>query len=95
MRDFTWFTYLIFRTSEELPQQIPLLFGIDAVHGHALWPGATVFPTQLSMSCSWNPELIRRAARVTAKEMRATGVHWTFSPLLDVARDIRWVRHTA
>jgi beta-glucosidase len=51
--------------------QIPMLFGIDAIHGHALHNGATIFPTQLAMSCSWNPELIEKAGRVTAREVSA------------------------
>jgi len=71
---------------------IPLLFGIDAIHGHALHKGATVFPSQLAMSCSWNPELIEEAGRVTAKEVAADGIHWTFSPVLCIGRDLRWGR---
>jgi len=72
--------------------EIPLLFGIDAIHGHALWPGATVLPTQLAMSCSWNPEIVREAGRITALEAAATGAHWTFSPVCGLARDTRWGR---
>lgn len=71
---------------------IPVLFGIDAVHGHALHNGATVFPSQLGMSCSWNRELVREAGRVTAREVRADGLHWTFSPVLCIGRDLRWGR---
>lgn len=71
---------------------IPLVFGIDAIHGHAFWPGATVFPTQLTLSCSWNPELVETMCRVTAKEMLCTGLHWTFSPVLCLPRDLRWGR---
>ena len=71
---------------------IPLLFGIDAIHGHAFCPGATVFPTPLGLSCSWNPELIEEIGRITALEVTCTGVHWTFSPVLGVARDLRWGR---
>lgn len=71
---------------------IPLLFGIDAIHGHALNNGATVFPSPLAMSCSWNPQLIEEAGRVTAKEVTADGLHWTFSPLLCIGRDLRWGR---
>lgn len=71
---------------------IPVLFGIDAVHGHALHNGATVFPSQLGMSCSWDRELIRQAGRVTAREVLADGLHWTFSPILCVGRDLRWGR---
>ncbi|MEV6924489.1 glycoside hydrolase family 3 N-terminal domain-containing protein [Dactylosporangium sp. NPDC051485] len=72
--------------------RIPLLMADDCIHGHAFWPGATVFPTQLGMACSWDPELVERAARVTATEISTTGLHWTFSPVLCVARDLRWGR---
>nr|BFE61377.1 glycoside hydrolase family 3 N-terminal domain-containing protein [Dactylosporangium thailandense] len=72
--------------------RIPLLMADDCIHGHAFWPGATVFPTQLGMACSWDPALIERSARVTAAEISTTGVHWTFSPVLCVARDLRWGR---
>ena len=71
---------------------IPLIFGIDAIHGHALNNGATVFPSQLGMSCSWNPELIRQMGRVTGSEVAADGLHWTFSPVLCLGRDLRWGR---
>ncbi len=72
--------------------QIPLLMADDAIHGHSFWPGATIFPTQLGMACTWDPELIERAARAAAREIAATGLHWTFSPVLCVARDPRWGR---
>ncbi|MFI1035493.1 glycoside hydrolase family 3 N-terminal domain-containing protein [Streptomyces sp. NPDC020951] len=72
--------------------QIPLLMAEDCIHGHSFWPGATIFPTQLAMACSWDRELVGRAARATAVEVSATGVHWTFSPVLCIARDTRWGR---
>jgi len=71
---------------------IPVLLADDGIHGHSFWAGATIFPTQLAMSCSWDPSLLEEAARVTAAEMRATGVAWTFSPVLCLARDLRWGR---
>jgi beta-glucosidase len=71
---------------------IPLLTGEDCIHGHSFWPGATIFPSQLGMACSWDPGLVERMARVTAVEVSATGVHWTFSPVLCIARDLRWGR---
>ncbi len=71
---------------------IPLLFGIDAIHGHSFWPGASIFPTQLSMASSFNPQLVEESGRITALEMSYTGVHWTFSPVLCLARDLRWGR---
>ncbi|MFX0121104.1 MAG: glycoside hydrolase family 3 N-terminal domain-containing protein [Candidatus Hodarchaeota archaeon] len=72
--------------------KIPLIFGIDAVHGHCFHDGATVFPSQLAMSCSWNPNLLEEVARITALEMIHTGFHWTFSPILCIGRDPRWGR---
>lgn len=77
---------------EQTPLAIPLLTGEDCIHGHSFWPGATIFPTQLGMAASWNPELIEKAARATAIEVSATGIHWTFSPVLCIARDLRWGR---
>ena len=71
---------------------IPVLFGIDAVHGHGLHNGATIFPSQLGMSCSWNRELVREAGRVTAREVAADGLHWSFAPVLCIGRDLRWGR---
>ena len=71
---------------------IPILFGIDAIHGHAFYSGATVFPSPLAMSCSWNPELLENVARITACEVILTGLHWTFSPVLCMGRDMRWGR---
>jgi len=71
---------------------IPLLTADDCIHGHSFWPGATIFPTQLAMACSWNPGLIESAARAAAVEVAATGIHWTFSPVLCIARDLRWGR---
>ncbi len=71
---------------------IPLLVGEDGIHGHSFHPGATIFPTQLGMACSWNVETIEACARVTAREMATTGAHWTFSPVLCLTRDLRWGR---
>ena len=73
-------------------KKIPLIFGIDAIHGHCLKKNATVFPTQLSMACSFNTELVEQMADATAKEVAADGLHWTFSPVLCLGRDIRWGR---
>ena len=71
---------------------IPPLFGIDAIHGHCLFNGATVFPSQLAMSCSFNRELIKEMGRATAREVCADGLDWTFSPVLCIGRDLRWGR---
>ncbi|MFH8253206.1 glycoside hydrolase family 3 N-terminal domain-containing protein [Microbacterium sp. B2969] len=72
--------------------RIPLLVGEDCIHGHSFWEGATIFPTQLGMAASWDPDLLERVARATAVEVAATGVHWTFSPVVCIARDLRWGR---
>ena len=71
---------------------IPLLTADDCIHGHSFWPGATIFGTQLAMACSWDVALVERAARAAAVEISATGLHWTFSPVLCIARDLRWGR---
>jgi beta-glucosidase len=66
---------------------IPLLFGRDVIHGYR-----TMFPIPLGQAASWDPELIRQAARTAAREAAATGIHWTFAPMLDITRDPRWGR---
>ncbi|SKC56694.1 glycoside hydrolase family 3 N-terminal domain-containing protein [Krasilnikoviella flava] len=71
---------------------IPLLVADDAIHGHGFFPGATVFPSQLGMAGTWDLDLVERAARATAVEAAATGLHWTFSPVLCLTRDLRWGR---
>jgi len=72
--------------------RIPLLVGEDCIHGHSFWPGATIYPTQLGMAATWDADLVEQVARATAVEVAATGVHWTFSPVLCIARDLRWGR---
>ena len=71
---------------------IPLLIGDDCIHGHSFFRGATIFPEQLGMAASFDPDLIQRMGRATAREVATTGVHWTFSPVLCIARDTRWGR---
>src|SRR5665213_1042203 len=66
---------------------IPLLFGYDVIHGHK-----TIFPIPLALSCTWDPEWIEKSARMAADEASADGVNWTFSPMVDIARDPRWGR---
>ncbi|MFF2488659.1 glycoside hydrolase family 3 N-terminal domain-containing protein [Microbacterium sp. NPDC058062] len=72
--------------------QIPLLVGEDCIHGHSFWEGATIYPTQLGMAATWDADLAERVARATAVEVSATGIHWTFSPVLCITRDLRWGR---
>ncbi|MCL7962006.1 MAG: beta-glucosidase BglX [marine benthic group bacterium] len=72
---------------EESPSGIPLLIGRDVIHGFQ-----TVFPLPLGQAASWNPELVERCARIAASEAAATGVNWTFAPMVDIGRDPRWGR---
>ncbi|MEZ4956082.1 MAG: glycoside hydrolase family 3 N-terminal domain-containing protein, partial [Saprospiraceae bacterium] len=72
---------------EETRLGIPLLFGYDVIHGHK-----TIFPIPLAESCSWDLELTEKSARLAAKEAAASGLHWAFNPMVDIARDPRWGR---
>lgn len=71
---------------------IPLLFASDAIHGHSNVIGATVFPHQIGLGATRDPALVERVGQVTATEMTATGVDWTFTPMVGAARDDRWGR---
>ena len=72
--------------------KIPLLIGIDAIHGNGMVSGCTIYPSPIGMAASWDTALVKQIARYTAQEMRATGSQWAFSPNLDIARDARWGR---
>ena len=72
--------------------RIPILYGIDAVHGHNNVLNAVVFPHNIALGCTRNPSLVERAARITAIEVKATGINWTFAPCVTVPRDERWGR---
>jgi len=71
---------------------IPVLFGIDAVHGHAKVRGATIFPHNVGLGAAHDPSLIEKIGRATAEEVAATGIDWTFAPTVAVVRDVRWGR---
>ncbi|SOD12086.1 glycoside hydrolase family 3 N-terminal domain-containing protein [Pedobacter xixiisoli] len=72
--------------------QIPLLIGIDAIHGNAQVSGCTVYPTNIGLASAFDPALVEKISRETAIEMRATGSHWNFNPNIEIARDPRWGR---
>jgi len=72
---------------KESPHHIPLIFGMDVIHGYR-----TIFPIPLGLSCTWDVELIKEAARIAASEATAAGICWTYSPMVDIARDPRWGR---
>ena len=74
------------------PLKIPVLIGIDAIHGNALVPGTTVYPSPIGLASTWNDDFLYSIGKQTAKEMRATGSHWTFTPNIDILRDPRWGR---
>ena len=71
---------------------IPLIIGDDCIHGYSFWPGSTIFPSQLGMATSFDTAKVQAAGRATAEEVSSTGLHWTFSPVLCIARDTRWGR---
>jgi beta-glucosidase len=71
---------------------IPILYGVDALHGHNNVLGAVIFPHNIGLGCTRNLVLVEKIARITAKEVRATGINWTFAPCVTVARDERWGR---
>ncbi|MBN1449532.1 MAG: glycoside hydrolase family 3 C-terminal domain-containing protein [Anaerolineales bacterium] len=87
------------RTIEGLQQEalatrlgIPIIYGVDAIHGHASLYGATVFPQPIGLGATWNADLVRQIGQATAEEMLATGIPWNFAPVIAVPQDIRWGR---
>ena len=72
--------------------RVPVLYGIDAVHGQHYMTTATVFPQNIAMAATWNPELVRREHQITAYETRASGIPWNFAPVLDLGRQPLWSR---
>lgn len=78
--------------TEDSRLKIPVLYGIDAIHGSNYLLGGTLFPQPLAQAATFNPELVRQGAQITAYETRASGIPWNFSPVLDVARQPLWSR---
>jgi beta-glucosidase len=76
----------------DTPLGIPLIYGVDAVHGHSNLYGATVFPHNIGLGAADDPELVEAIGRATAEEMIATGIPWNFAPVLAVVQDLRWGR---
>src|SRR6478735_7256723 len=81
------FTNELQRAALESRLKIPMLFGFDVIHGYR-----TIFPVPLGESASWDLAMIEKDSAIAAAEARAAGVHWTFAPMLDIARDPRWGR---
>ena len=89
---FNTFTLIAVRKLQEMAVnetrlKIPLIFGYDVIHGHR-----TIFPIPLGLSATWDMDLVERTARAAADEASADGLNWTFSPMVDIARDPRWGR---
>jgi beta-glucosidase len=78
--------------SQSTPNGLPILFGIDAVHGNSKATGTVIFPHNIGLGCTRNPELLEEVGKITASEMAATGANWTFGPVLSVSHDDRWGR---
>ncbi len=72
--------------------KIPVLYGIDAIHGATYTRGATLFPQDIAMAATWNPDLVRRSSEITALEVRASGIRWNFNPNMDSGRQPLWPR---
>nr|MDA3852743.1 glycoside hydrolase family 3 C-terminal domain-containing protein [Bacteroidales bacterium] len=72
--------------------QIPVIYGIDAIHGATYTAGSTLFPQEIAQAATWNRELVKKAAQITAYEVRASCIPWNFSPVLDLGKDPRWAR---
>jgi beta-glucosidase len=71
---------------------IPVIYGIDSIHGATYVQGATMFPQEIGMAATWNPELMKRGSEIAAMETRAAGIPWSFSPVLDIGRQPLWPR---
>ena len=81
-----------FRQHSAAAAEIPILFGVDAVHGHSNLPGATIFPHNIALGAAHDPALVRRIGAITAAEVSASGIEWTFAPTLAMPQDLRWGR---
>jgi beta-glucosidase len=79
-------------SSKKTRLKIPVIYGIDSIHGASYVLGSTLFPQEIGMAATWNPALMQRAGEITAVETRAAGIPWTFSPVLDVGRQPLWPR---
>jgi beta-glucosidase len=92
LRDWTDLYDSLQACTQKTRLRIPILYGIDAVHGHNNVLNATIFPHNIGLGCTRSPDLVERAARITALEVRATGINWTFAPCVTVPQDERWGR---
>jgi beta-glucosidase len=87
-----WISLIQGYVNQGISMGLPILYGIDAIHGHNNVSGAVVFPHNIGLGCSRNASLVEEIGRITAKEIRGTGAHWTFAPVVAAGRDERWGR---
>ena len=92
LKQWQSFTTQIQDCAQKTRLQIPVIYGVDAIHGGTFVSGSTIFPQQIGLAATWNPELVKTLANVAAYECRATGVPWNFSPVLDMGRNPLWSR---
>src|SRR6266498_4196389 len=90
----TWYAMVEGFQNEALKTrlQIPIIYGVDAVHGHGNLLNATIFPHNIGLGAANDPELMEKIGRATAEEMLATGIPWNFAPVVAVVQDVRWGR---
>jgi beta-glucosidase len=91
-QNWLWMVNRYQDTASAMPTAIPVLYGVDAVHGHNNLRGATIFPHNIGLGATRNPELVEAVGRATALEMKATGIYWNYAPVVAVPQDIRWGR---
>ena len=92
LKQWQSFTTQIQKYAKKTRLQIPVIYGVDAIHGGTFAIGSTIFPQQIGLAATWNPELVNELAKISAYECRATGVPWNFSPVLDMGRNPLWSR---
>ncbi len=92
LKEWRQFTTQIQDYAQKTRLKIPVLYGVDAIHGGTFVLGSTIFPQQIGLAATWNPDLVKELAEISAYECRATGVPWNFSPVLDLGREPRWSR---
>jgi beta-glucosidase len=91
-REWAKMTNMIQKYTEQTRLKIPVIYGVDAVHGHNNVKGAVIFPYDINVAAGGNPELADKSGELTAEALRATGIHWNFAPVLDIARNPKWGR---
>lgn len=92
LKEWRRFVRQIQESAQQTRLKIPVIYGVDAIHGGTFAMGSTIFPQQIGLAATFNPELVQSLAKITAYECKATGVPWNFSPVLDMGRQPYWSR---